>query len=75
MLQQLLHSYFQNRGKADRQGQKIQHSCSKVSELHLLTSALSGPFSCSFLIDTLKEEVCGGFAVIILNISNYTNLH
>lgn len=70
MLQQLLHSYVQKSGKADRQGQKIQHSCSKVSELLKQTIFMQ----LSHLY-TPKKEVCEGFAVLILNISNHINSH
>lgn len=58
MLQQLLQSYFQKRGKADRQGQKIQHSCSKLS-------FLSGLFSCSFLIYRVIRKKCEGVLLFL----------
>lgn len=65
MAQQLLRGYFQKRSKAARQGEKIQHSCSKVSQLHLLTSALNGALSYSYLKSGTSD----------LNISNHANLH
>lgn len=68
MLQQLLHSYFQKRDKADKQGQKIQHSCCKgkwAPEVdHFHAASL-----------TTHSEAYGGFAALILNIWNHINLH
>lgn len=53
MFQQLLHSYFQKRGKTDKQEQKIHHSCSKVNELLKWTIFMQLPH--------LYSQKCVGF--------------
>lgn len=76
MVQQLLHSYFQKSCKADTQVQKIQYSCTKVSQSSLLTSALGRPLPYSYLYQHTKGNIVRGFlAILILNISSHANVH